>query len=63
MISGHVCKDCGVNVIAAGELYMADLALWKRFGMTRWDAICVDCFEERLGRRLDPGDFITTPGD
>lgn len=59
----HRCKDCGLNVIKAGEYYMVNSAIWeKQLGLTWSDNLCIGCLESRLGRKLKGlGDFGTLP--
>jgi hypothetical protein len=56
------CNDCAVNVIAAGEYYMANSEIWKDQLQLGWnDNLCIGCIETRLGRRLTILDFCTFP--
>jgi hypothetical protein len=47
------CNDCGVDVLAAGEWYMAGADIWNRqLGLSWSDNLCIGCLEQRLGRRV-----------
>jgi hypothetical protein len=51
----YLCKDCGVDVIAIGDWYMAKSEIWKALGLGWSDNLCLACLERRLGRPLKPG--------
>jgi hypothetical protein len=49
----YLCNDCGVDVIAAGEWYMAHPKVWEGELGSGWtDNLCIGCLEQRLGRRV-----------
>jgi hypothetical protein len=57
----HVhCLDCAVDTVALGEYYMVRDEVWEQAagddGM-----LCIGCLEKRLGRRLEPRDFLDIP--
>jgi hypothetical protein len=61
------CRKCGVHTGEKGEYYMLWDALWQGV-IKRWKIptdeygdvgmICVNCFEQLLGRRLTKQDFV-----
>jgi hypothetical protein len=51
------CLDCGVFVHAINEYYMLHNAVWQEAHPADDGMLCIGCVEERLGRRLTPGDF------
>jgi hypothetical protein len=54
--------DCGANV--RGEFFIIHHALWAEVvGPSRAGKICVPCLEVRMGRRLEPADFMDVPGN
>jgi hypothetical protein len=59
------CADCGVNTLAADEWYIVKDDVWQaasRLGdVTVSFFLCIGCIEQRLGRRLTPGDFDDVP--
>jgi hypothetical protein len=72
LLASHACKDCGLNVITAGEYYMVSPRLWEDKLHLKWtDNLCIGCLETRIGRKLrgfaiEPGvviggDFISFP--
>jgi hypothetical protein len=51
------CSGCGLNVSHLGEAsYMVLDDVWQAAGNPD-GYLCVGCLEDRLGRRLGPGDF------
>ncbi len=44
------CNDCGVDVLAIGDWYMARPEVWHKLGLTWSDNLCVACLDRRLGR-------------
>lgn len=51
-----LCNDCGVDVLAIGDWYMANPEIWKdALGLGWNDNLCLACLEMRLGRELRPG--------
>jgi len=61
------CRDCGIETLAEewgehSEYYMVHDAVWAQAGMAPGGGyLCVGCLEQRLGRRLNPGDFPAVP--
>jgi hypothetical protein len=62
-IARHKCRDCGVNVIKAGDYYMLKSSIWRdQFGLGWDDNLCIACVEARLGRKLiGMHDFASIP--
>ena len=61
-IARHRCKDCGVNVIKAGDYCMIRSEIWKGdFGLGEDDNLCLACIEQRLGRPLTRRDMSSFP--
>jgi hypothetical protein len=59
---GCICNDCGVDCAKIGEYYMASPEIWERTLHLGWsDNLCIGCLEQRLGRRITPGDFCRRP--
>jgi hypothetical protein len=57
-IARYKCRDCGVNVIEAGDYCLLNDDIWKRQLRLRWkDNLCIECIEKRLGRKLKFIDF------
>lgn len=50
------CADCEVNTDTIAEYYMVHDHLWDKHGAGH-EMLCILCFEDRLGRKLDSGDF------
>lgn len=50
------CKDCGIDVEAAGEYCMLFMPVWMEASAGA-DMLCIGCIENRLGRRLTRADF------
>jgi hypothetical protein len=49
------CNDCGVDVVAIGELYMCPDEVWDdELGLGWNDNLCLGCLETRLGRTVKP---------
>jgi hypothetical protein len=49
----YCCNDCGVDVLTAGEWYMASPDIWQQqLGLSWSDNLCIGCLEHRLGRRV-----------
>src|SRR5262249_12119403 len=41
------------------EVYTVREAVWKQTGVAPWGGcLCIDCLEQRIGRRLKPKDFL-----
>ncbi|KAA0076060.1 hypothetical protein CIW50_07295 [Tardiphaga sp. P9-11] len=57
------CMDCRTEVtfITPDEYYMVHDDLWLSANPTGDGKLCVGCFEVRIGRRLEPKDFIDAP--
>ncbi len=49
------CQDCDVDVIAVGECYMVQDAVWPL--AEDGGVLCVGCLEARIGRELTREDF------
>jgi hypothetical protein len=61
-IARHKCRDCGVNVLKAGDYYMLSSNIWRdQFGLGWDDNLCIACAEARLGRKLRMEDFESLP--
>jgi len=58
------CVDCGHHTQLMGEYYTLVKSVWWEAVDKRPDMhtvmLCIGCLEERLGRRLTPGDFDPT---
>jgi hypothetical protein len=54
------CLDCLTEVTFAtpDEYYMVHDALWLRANPQGHGKLCVGCLEARIGRKLDPRDFV-----
>jgi hypothetical protein len=60
-----LCRDCRVDTNTIDEYYMVRDEVWAAAGgkpsvtgaLTN-DMLCVACLERRLGRQLNPKDFI-----
>jgi hypothetical protein len=51
-----LCNDCGIDVLAIGDWYLAHPRIWKdELGLGWDDNLCLACLEKRLGRPLRPG--------
>jgi hypothetical protein len=62
-MTDYRCNDCGVDVLASGDWYMADPKLWKRLGLGWKDNLCIACLEQRLGRAVKfPADVVPVVG-
>jgi hypothetical protein len=56
---GFACHDCGVDVLAIGDWYMATADVWeRRLGLGWNDNLCIACLERRLGRAVRPWDDV-----
>lgn len=49
------CNDCGVDVLAIGDWYLARPEIRQGLGLGWEDNLCLACLEKRLGRKLRPG--------
>lgn len=58
-MAGIYCLDCQKNPLVLSEYYMVHDSIWESVvkPKDREGMLCVSCLENRLGRRLDPGDF------
>jgi len=53
-----ICPDCSKNtIIEDRDYYMVTAELWQQYG-NRKGKMCIDCFEKRLGRKLNKNDFV-----
>jgi hypothetical protein len=50
------CMDCGID--CHDEYYVVRHDLWRQAVGRRPGFLCIMCLEERVGRRLDPDDFL-----
>lgn len=55
------CMDCGVDTMARDEYYMLKDAIWRSINPLGLGMLCLQCAEDRLGRRLHRGDFSAAP--
>lgn len=55
--SGYLCMDCGKDTLSSGEYYMLENAVWRRINPLVIGMLCLECAEDRLGRRLCHADF------
>jgi hypothetical protein len=62
----YLCDDCGLDTTPCkrhrrdwgrAEWYTVHDRVWKRADMLPSGHLCIGCLEQRLGRRLQPGDF------
>lgn len=49
--------DCGVDTGKIGDHYMLEDAVWYSVCDSDRGMLCINCIEQRLGRRLNPTDF------
>lgn len=58
----NICKDCKTKDIRVenGQYFMVLNILWEKFGVGE-DLLCLDCFENRLGRYLVKGEVTDCP--
>lgn len=56
------CAICSVDCCAIEEYYMVTNDLWRQHGV-RHGMLCVECFESRMGRELQPRDFMPSAAD
>lgn len=55
--SNGCCEDCGAYIWGTKQgHYMVHNDLWATVGKSN-DCFCMDCFEKRLGRKLEVKDF------
>jgi hypothetical protein len=57
-VTDYRCNDCGIDVLASGDWYMATPEVWKGLGLGWDDNLCVACLEKRLGRAARPWDDV-----
>jgi hypothetical protein len=57
------CLDCGVDTSGDGiaEYYIVTDELWRSAHPAGAGMLCVGCLERRIGRRLEPHDFVDCP--
>lgn len=57
------CLDCRTEVtfITPDEYYMVHNSLWLSANPDDDGKLCVACLENRIGRKLNPKDFIDAP--
>ena len=53
------CRDCGIDVVAAGHWYMVHDHIWAAAGGSTDDGdyLCIHCLEQRLGCPVGVEDF------
>jgi len=54
------CADCNQNTFIKNEYYMLHDEVWCSVA-SKFEMLCIACFEERLGRLLSPEDFVKMP--
>ena len=55
------CHDCGKDTFANDkDYYMVKDDLWKEHGVGK-GFLCIDCLEQRLGRKLELEDILLCP--
>jgi hypothetical protein len=59
-LEGFDCTDCGQNTFSKREYYMLHDEVWLS-AASKYEMLCVACFEERLGRQLNHDDFVKLP--
>jgi len=52
----HKCDFCNASM----DMYMVNKDLWKSTGLNK-EFICIDCFQNILGRNVEMGDFSICP--
>jgi hypothetical protein len=52
--SAERCRDCGLYP----EMYLVKDRLWREAGLGLRDGLCIACLGKRLGRPLEPRDFL-----
>lgn len=55
-----MCDECGHDTRAMDELYMVHHKLWEAMADGA-HMLCVGCLEGRMGRSLNPDDFLPCP--
>lgn len=60
--SKYACADCDVNTSDIGEYYMVRDDIWTITGLDYISTmLCIQCLENRIGRKLAPNDFTDAP--
>jgi len=54
------CADCDQNTFIKNEYYMLHNEVWCS-AASKFEMLCVLCFEKRLGRQLTHDDFVKLP--
>lgn len=54
------CTDCQENTFTKQEYYMLHDVVWCS-AASKFEMLCVLCFEKRLGRQLTHDDFVKFP--
>jgi hypothetical protein len=55
------CEDCGKDCFKdEKDYYMIQHDLWEKHGVGR-GMICMDCIEDRLGRKINAADILICP--
>lgn len=52
------CLDCRNDTLLKNEYYMVHNTLWAEANPQDSGMLCIECFEKRIGRRLNGADFI-----
>jgi hypothetical protein len=52
-----LCLDCGVDTSRIGEFYYVNLELWLKTVGSKDGMLCIECLEQRIGRKLNKVDF------
>lgn len=54
------CLWCGVDTV--DEYYIVTREIWEQYGPKKNEGcLCIGCLEDRMDRRLVPGDFTDVP--
>lgn len=56
-----LCLDCGEHTILKGEYYMVHNEIWNTVNRRDSGMLCIECLEDRLGRKLTKEDFTGAP--
>ena len=54
------CADCQENTFIKNEYYMLHDKIWCSVA-SKFEMLCISCFEKRLGRPLFREDFVDKP--
>lgn len=59
-INSFLCKDCGKDTsVDDKDYYMVTNEVWEKYGFGRKKGmLCMDCLEERMGRKLQKKDIL-----